>query len=166
VTTPVIYRRSRPNCHRRRQPRADPRPYTRHAVEELPLLDQRPGRIDADTRLVIATGNPQLGNRNDTVVYRTSGIQQALAGRTVMADGGYRGNPDVIIPYRKPADGSPLPAWKERPNREHRMIRAWIEHTLARMKCWKILRDYRRAGHTLSHAVSEIAQLHNIALTG
>jgi len=35
--------------------------------------------IDANTRLVIATGDPQPGNRNDTVVYRSSGIQQTLA---------------------------------------------------------------------------------------
>lgn len=122
--------------------------------------------IDANTRLVIATGNPQPGNRNDTVVYRTSGIQQALAGRAVMADGAYRGNPDVIIPYRKPTDGIPLPDWKERLNKEHRTIRARVEHTLARMKCWKILRDYRRAGRTLTHAVSAIANMYNIALTG
>jgi hypothetical protein len=31
--------------------------------------------IDANTRLVIALGDPQPGNRNDTVVYRTSGIE-------------------------------------------------------------------------------------------
>jgi hypothetical protein len=30
--------------------------------------------IDANTRLVIALGDPQPGNRNDTVVYRSSGI--------------------------------------------------------------------------------------------
>lgn len=49
--------------------------------------------IDANTRLVIAVGDPQPGNRNDTIVYRTSGIQEKLDGRPVMADGGYRGNP-------------------------------------------------------------------------
>lgn len=54
----------------------------------------------------MALGDPQPGNRNDTIVYRTSGIDQKLAGRPVMADGAYRGNPDVITPYRKPADGS------------------------------------------------------------
>jgi len=30
--------------------------------------------IDADTRLVIATGDPQPGNRNDCTVYRESGM--------------------------------------------------------------------------------------------
>ncbi|SIN44415.1 DDE superfamily endonuclease [Micromonospora cremea] len=69
--------------------------------------------IDASTRLVIALGDPQPGNRNDTIVYRTSGIDQKLADRPVMADGGYQGNREVIMPYRKPHDGSPLPAWKE-----------------------------------------------------
>ncbi|GAA0569447.1 hypothetical protein GCM10010172_62270 [Paractinoplanes ferrugineus] len=76
--------------------------------------------IDANTCLVIALGDPQPGNRNDTIVYRTSGIEQKLAGREVMADGGYRGNPEVIIPYRKPRDGSELPAWKQDYNTGHR----------------------------------------------
>ncbi|MFG3645167.1 IS5/IS1182 family transposase, partial [Micromonospora sp. NPDC047762] len=40
------------------------------------------------------------------------------------------------------------------------------EHALARMKNFKILRDYRRAGHTLADAASGIANLHNIILTG
>ncbi|MEU1745337.1 transposase family protein [Micromonospora arida] len=121
--------------------------------------------IDASTRLVIALGEPQPGNRNDTIVYRTSGIEQKLAGRPVMADGGYRGNPEVIIPYRKNRDGSPLPAWKQNLNAQHRTVRAQVEHTLARMKNWKILRDYRRAARTLTAAASGIANLHNIALT-
>ncbi|MET7966263.1 transposase family protein [Micromonospora sp. NPDC005305] len=121
--------------------------------------------IDASTRLVIAVGDPQPGNRNDTIVYRTSGIDQTLAGRPVMADGGYRGNPAVIIPYRKNRDGSPLPAWKQDLNAQHRTVRAQVEHTLARMKNWKILRDYRRAARTLTAAASGIANLHNIVLT-
>ena len=58
--------------------------------------------IDANTRLVIALGEPQPGNRNDTMVYRSSGINTQLAGREVVADGGYRGNPEVIMPYGKP----------------------------------------------------------------
>ncbi len=72
--------------------------------------------IDANTRLVIALGDPQPGNRNDTIVYRTSGINTMLAGRAVMADGAYRGNPEVIIPYRKPAGGTPLLDWQEQLN--------------------------------------------------
>ena len=36
--------------------------------------------IDADTRLVIATGDAHPGNRNDCTVYRVCGIEQELAG--------------------------------------------------------------------------------------
>jgi DDE superfamily endonuclease len=122
--------------------------------------------IDANTRLVIALGDPQPGNRNDTIVYRSSGIARKLAGREVMADGGYRGNPQVIMPYRKPRDGSELAAWKQDYNTGHRKIRARVEHALARLKTYKILRDYRRAGHTLAVTASSIAHLHNIALAG
>ncbi len=32
-----------------------------------------------------------------------------------MADGVYRSNPDVIIPYRKPADGSDHPTGRRAP---------------------------------------------------
>jgi hypothetical protein len=69
------------------------------------------------------------------------------------------------MPYRKPRDGSDLPDWKEDLNAGHRKIRARVEHALARMKCWKILRDYRRSASTLNDTVSGIAHLHNILLT-
>jgi hypothetical protein len=150
---------------RRRHPHPNPGPPPGRAEQELPVLENLQVAIDASTRLVIAIGDPQPGNRNDTIVYRTSGIDQKLAGRPVTADGGYRGNPEVIIPYRKNRDGSPLPDWKEDLNAQHRTVRAQVEHTLARMKNWKILPDYRRAARTLTDAPSGIANLHNIALT-
>jgi hypothetical protein len=43
-------------------------------------------------------------------------------------------------------------------------VRATVEHTPARMKCWKILRRYRRAASKLADTVSGIARLHNITL--
>ena len=122
--------------------------------------------IDADTRMIIALGDPQPGNRNDTIVYRSSGINHQLVGHEVMADGAYRGNPEVIIPYRRPRDGSELPAWKQDYNTAHRKIRARVEHALARLKTYTILRDYRRAGSTLAVTAAGIAHLHNIALAG
>jgi hypothetical protein len=122
--------------------------------------------IDATTRLVLAVGDPQPGNRNDTIVYRTSGMKDTLTGREVMADGAYRGNPEVIIPYRKPSDGSKLPEWKQAYNANHRRIRARAEHALARLKIYNVLRDYRRAASTLATTASGIANLHNLALAG
>jgi 2-polyprenyl-6-methoxyphenol hydroxylase-like FAD-dependent oxidoreductase len=82
------------------------------------------------------------------------------------SDGAYRGIPEVIIPFRKPRDGSELPAWKQDYNAGHRKIRARVEHALVRLKTHKILRDYRRAGHTLKVTAAGIAHLHNIALAG
>jgi hypothetical protein len=83
-----------------------------------------------------------------------------------MADGAYRGNPAVIIPYRQPRDGGELPAWQEDLNATHRSVRARIEHTLAHMKVWKILRDYRRKAHTLYDTAAGVAYPHNLARTG
>ena len=122
--------------------------------------------IDADSRLVIATSDPQPGNRNDTTVYRESGMDQTLAGRPVMADGGYRGNHEVIMPYRKHSADQDLPPWQEDLNATHRRIRVRIEHALAGMKTWKVLRDYRRAASTLGDTASGIAHLRNFALHG
>ncbi|MFF7505349.1 transposase, partial [Streptomyces lavendulae] len=55
---------------------------------------------------------------------------------------------------------------QEEDNAEHRRVRARVEHTFARMKNWKILRDCRRRGDGLHHAVQAIATMHNLALTG
>jgi hypothetical protein len=52
-----------------------------------------------------------------------------MAGRTVMADGGYLGNPQVITPYRKRTNDQVLPGWQHDLNTIHRRIRARIEHT-------------------------------------
>jgi hypothetical protein len=70
------------------------------------------------------------------------------------------------MPYRQPRDGTALADWQEDLNATHRSIRARAEHALARMKNWKILRDYRRAASTLADTASAIAYLHNLTLTG
>jgi hypothetical protein len=125
----------------------------------VPILDHRLGApsknyrysanvqvaIDADTRLVIATGDPRPGNRNDCTVYRDCCIDQELAGRPVMTDGGQQDNAEVIMPCRQPRVGSALPDWKDDPNAAHRTVRVRAENVPACMKCWKILRDGRAA---------------------
>jgi hypothetical protein len=80
----------------------------------------------------------------------------------VVADGGYYGVPEVIIPYRKPVNGE-ITDWQEGLNTAHRRVRARVEHAIGQMKTWKILRDYRRAAHTLNETASGIAHLRNIA---
>jgi hypothetical protein len=70
--------------------------------------------IDANTRLTVAVGDPLPGNRNDCQAFTDSGVDQQCAGAAVMADGGYQGNPTVIMPYRNPrAAEPPLPQWKQ-----------------------------------------------------
>jgi hypothetical protein len=121
--------------------------------------------IDANTRLTVAVGTPTPGNRNDCRAYTDSGVDQQCAGAQVMADGGYQGNPSVIMPYRKPRDGSDLPEWKDGLNTVHKQIRARVEHALAHMKSWNILRNCRRKGLGVWYATRGIAQMRNLAMT-
>ncbi len=70
--------------------------------------------IDANTRPTVAIGRPLPGNRNDCRAWRDSGVDHQCVdhqcrGAQVMADGGYPGNREVIMPYRKPTDSSELP---------------------------------------------------------
>ncbi|MFF3420426.1 transposase [Streptomyces sp. NPDC002698] len=119
--------------------------------------------IDADTRLVIASARPAPGNKADAHVWRESDLPTAAAGTTVLADGAYLGT-GLIVPHRKRA-GRPLLRGQEEDNAEHRRVRARVEHTFARMKNWKILRDCRQKGDGLHHAVQAVATMHNLALT-
>ena len=122
--------------------------------------------IDANTRLTVAVGKPLPGNRNDCRAYTESGIDQQCHDAHVMADGGYRGNPGVIMPYRKPGEGEPpLPQWKQELNTIHKRIRARVEHALAHMKSWNILRNCRRKRDGVYYAASGIAQMRNLAMT-
>ncbi len=100
-----------------------------------PVRRRRIGQvaIGDGTRLVITTGDPQPGNRNDCAVYRDSGIADVLDGRPVMADGGHQGNREVIMPHRTPRDGGPLEDRQEDPDTVHRSIRARAEHALGRV---------------------------------
>ncbi|MFD4722282.1 transposase, partial [Streptomyces sp. NPDC058423] len=120
---------------------------------------------DADTRLVIAVGRPLPGNRNDCKAWELSGAKAAVGKTTVIADGGYRGT-GLVIPHRRKRGQAELPAWKEEHNTSHRKVRARVEHALARMKTWKILRDCRLKGDGVHHAMLGIAHLHNLTLAG
>lgn len=122
--------------------------------------------IDANTTLSIAVGRPLPGNRNDCKAYTESTVDQQCKGATVMSDGGYQGNPGVIMPYRKRRKTDPdLPDWKEDLNRMHRRVRARIEHAFAQMKCWNILRNCRRKGDAVWHATAAVALMRNLILT-
>ena len=109
---------------------------------------------------VVATVAGGPGNRNDPMHYRGTLIEGLCKqhGR-VLADGGYRGIPELVTPvFRKnriARDG----AW-----RRHRRRRARVEHAIARLKNWRVLRDHRRRGRHLSDTVEAVAFLHNLKL--
>jgi hypothetical protein len=122
--------------------------------------------IDANTRRGVAVGNTTPGNRHDSRAYRDSGVDQQCAGAHVMADGGYLGHSEVIIPYRKPGKGKDLPAWKEDLNTIHKTVRARVEHALAHLKSWNILRNCRRKGDGVWFALRGVVLMRNLAMTG
>ncbi|MFI1285024.1 transposase [Streptomyces sp. NPDC020858] len=120
--------------------------------------------IDADTRLVVVVGQPLPGNRHDSRGWEESGAKAAVGNTMTIADGGYQGT-GLVIPHRR-RKGAELPDWKEQHNRSHKQVRARVEHTFARMKGWKILRDCRLKGDGVHHAMLGIARLHNLTLAG
>jgi len=93
-----------------------------------------------------------------------SGAKAAVGDTITIADGGYRGT-GLVMPHRRRA-GEELSAWKEEHNSSHRQVRARVEHVFARMKSWKILRDCRLKGDGVHHAMTGIARLHNLTVTG
>ncbi|MFD5016255.1 transposase family protein, partial [Streptomyces chartreusis] len=117
--------------------------------------------IDADTRLVVATARPAPGNKADAQVWRNSGLAQHCEGVTVLGDGAYFNS--LVVPHRK-RQRRPLLPGEEADNADHRRVRARVEHTFARMKNYKILRDCRQRGNGLHHAVRAVAHMHNLAL--
>jgi len=120
--------------------------------------------IDADSRLIVVVGRPLPGNCHDSRGWEESGAKEAIGITMTIADGGYQGT-GLVIPHRR-TKGEQLPAWKEEHNRSHKQVRARVEHTFARMKSWKILRDCRLKGDGVHHAMLGIARMHNLALVG
>lgn len=108
--------------------------------------------------IAVAGGGP--GNRNDPVHYRGSAIE-ALCRRhqRVLADGGYRGIDELVTPVFR---GRRIV--KDRAWRRHRRRRARVEHAIARLKDWRVLRDHRRRGRHLPQSLRAVAALHNLKL--
>lgn len=118
--------------------------------------------IHADTRLAIATARPAPGDKAEAHVWRNSGLPAQCQGVTVLGDGAYI-NTGLVVPHRK-RPGLPLLPGEEADNAEHLKVRARVEHGFARMKNYKILRDCRRHGDGLHHAVRAVAHTHNLTL--
>jgi hypothetical protein len=107
---------------------------------------------------VVAVSAGGSGNRNDVVHYRRSQIEAlSRAHGHVLADGGYRGVAELRTPAfrggRIVRDGR----W-----RRHRRRRVRVEHAIARLKDWRVLRDHRRRGDHVEATIQAVAFLHNL----
>jgi hypothetical protein len=112
-----------------------------------------------DLRVIaVAAGGP--GNRNDPVHYRGSEVEtMCRLHKRVLADGGYRGVAELITPVF-----CRNRIVRDRVWRRHRKRRARVEHAIARLKDWRILRDHRRRGRHVAATVGAVAFLHNLRL--
>lgn len=111
-------------------------------------------------RAIVAVAGGGPGNRNDTVHYRGS-VVQALCQqhRRVLADGGYRGIDELITPRFRANRIVRDHVW-----RRHRRRRARVEHAIARLKNWRVLRDHRRRARHVLVTVKAVAYLHNLTI--
>ncbi|MER6979048.1 transposase [Streptomyces carpinensis] len=114
----------------------------------------------ARDRRVVAVGDAWPGNRNDIVVFRETLGKVLPDHPRLSGDGGYRGSDRIRTPSRG-ADGRII---KDRNYRRFRQRRAVAEHTIARLKDHHILRQCRRRGNAVNHAVAGVAVLHNLKI--
>jgi hypothetical protein len=106
--------------------------------------------------VAITAGGP--GNRNDPVHYRGSNVETLCRSHgRVLADGGYRGVSELITPAFRGRRIVRDASW-----RYHRRRRARVEHAIARLKVWRVLRDHRRKGHHLATSLGAVVLLHNL----
>lgn len=114
--------------------------------------------VCAHRRRVVMAGQCWPGNRNDVVVARAT-VAHLLAGQhEILGDGGYRGITSITSP-RRDKTGRII---RDDTYRTHRRIRARVEHVIARLKDWQILRQCRRRGQAINHSLNIIAGLWNL----
>jgi hypothetical protein len=85
-------------------------------------------------------------------------VAALLDRRVILGDGGHRGIPTSTGPQR---DHSGRIIHDDH-YRKHRRIRAPVEHVIARLKDWHILRQCRRRGQAINHSLQIIAGLWNL----
>jgi len=109
---------------------------------------------------IVAVSAGGAGNRDDVVHYRATPIAAYCQrhGR-VLADGGYRGVLELRTPVFRGRRMVRDARW-----RRHRKRRARVEHAIARLKDWRVLRDHRRRGAQLAATLGAVAFLHNLRI--
>ncbi|MEO1997324.1 MAG: transposase [Planctomycetaceae bacterium] len=117
--------------------------------------------IHAATRKVVTASQTWPGNRNDVIVARAT-VTELLkpSSRCILGDGGYRGIDRITGPVRD-RTGRII---KDDHWKAHRKVRARVEHVIARLKDWQILRQCRRRGNAINQALQIVSGLHNLKL--
>lgn len=122
-------------------------------------------QIDANTWLTVAVGRPTPDDRHDAEPTVTPESPGKCHCATVMADARHQGNPDVLMPYRAPGNGSPPASWKYDLNTVHKRVRPCVEYSLAHIKTCKVLRNCRRKRDGVWYAACGVAQTSYLAMT-
>jgi hypothetical protein len=105
--------------------------------------------VSAQRRHVVTAGHCRPGNRNDDLVARATVAHLLTGEHDILGDGGDRGI-KTITPPRRDHTG---PIIRDR----HRRIRARVEHVIARLKDWQILRQSRRRSDAINHSLQIVA---------
>lgn len=114
--------------------------------------------ICAHQRRVVMAGQCWPGNRNDVIVAGAT-VAHLLAGQhEILGDGGYRGITMITSPRRDHTRR----IVRDDHYRAHRRIRARVEHVIARIKDWQILRQCRRRGDAINHSLQIVVGLWNL----
>lgn len=111
-------------------------------------------------RRVVCIGTAWSGNRNDSVVFRATLGLQVTKHRRLFGDGGYQGVAGAT-PLKRGPDGRIV---SDETWRRFRKRRATVEHVLAELKVWSVLRDSRWRGGGIDHMVRAVAALNNLRI--
>jgi len=135
------------------------RPVHHRPVEKLSAHHQHPDRHLLAQPRSVAVGDCWPGNRHHDVALARHTIAHLLTGeRVILGDSGYRGIDTSTIP----ACDTTGRIIHDAQYRRHRRVRARVEHVIARLKDWQILRQCRRRGQAITHSLHIIAELWNL----
>lgn len=115
---------------------------------------------------ILAIDPGYRGPKSDKKLHEGSEVAQQFPNAKVMGDLGYQGLKDALLPHKKPCGGELAPERKTE-NTAFSSVRVRVEHSIRRVKAFRIVRDeYRLATGLFSrtcHCVVGLVQL--IALT-
>ncbi|MDD4866804.1 MAG: transposase family protein [Mycobacterium sp.] len=104
---------------------------------------------------MLRSGSAGRATAGDVVVARATVTHLLTGAHQILGDGGYRGI-DTITGPRRDHTGRIV---RDDHNRAHRRIRARVEHVIARIKDWQIIRQCRRQGDAINHSLHIVAGL-------